>query len=121
MRISDWSSDVCSSDLLKFQQLRGISRELDGRSVGPGGCKPFQRLWREVRRLGVPVIFNQLSLFVGEIDDHVTARLQVVVNLHAIDDDRLVRKRDRMRLGGAPELVALVVEDRKSTRLNSSH
>src|SRR3546814_2778054 len=41
MRISDWSSDVCSSDLaepLKFngEQLKAISVAVDGRVLGEG-------------------------------------------------------------------------------------
>src|SRR3546814_20374345 len=32
MRISDWSSDVCSSDLLKFDQLDLGARQIDRRA-----------------------------------------------------------------------------------------
>src|SRR3546814_20090099 len=39
LRISDWSSDVCSSDLVvaRFQQRRVLRREagIDGRDAGP--------------------------------------------------------------------------------------
>src|SRR3546814_6206713 len=33
MRISDWSSDVCSSDLPIFEENRGVSAGLDSRSA----------------------------------------------------------------------------------------
>src|SRR3546814_5732953 len=36
MRISDWSSDVCSSDLLRLDQLRRVRRHGD-RGGGDGG------------------------------------------------------------------------------------
>src|SRR3546814_7372375 len=36
MRISDWSSDVCSSD------LRGFRRGTDGRARGAGLCKGWR-------------------------------------------------------------------------------
>src|SRR3546814_14655435 len=53
MRISDWSSDVCSSDLLRdevFWSVRGRSRALIGRLyVGDISGEPLQLLerWRE--------------------------------------------------------------------------
>src|SRR3546814_20390542 len=36
MRISDWSSDVCSSDLARLTDLRDAARILKGRKVAPG-------------------------------------------------------------------------------------
>src|SRR3546814_2167964 len=36
MRISDWSSDMCSSDLLRFKRRRMPARELD-RATGDAG------------------------------------------------------------------------------------
>src|SRR3546814_11054216 len=42
MRISDWSSDVCSSDLVAIQATRDRNRQeqIDGRQhLIPGGCE----------------------------------------------------------------------------------
>src|SRR3546814_1090623 len=42
MRISDWSSDVCSSDLRPcLPQARPISHGLDGIAAGRGAAHPF--------------------------------------------------------------------------------
>src|SRR3546814_17163884 len=49
MRISDWSSDLCSSDLLPLcAQRRGQGREQVG--VEPGRARVFQRIADERRR-----------------------------------------------------------------------
>src|SRR3546814_8963709 len=39
MRISDWSSDVCSSDLMDFEMIDDAGRILDDRSI----CGPQHR------------------------------------------------------------------------------
>src|SRR3546814_13902128 len=45
MRISDWSSDVCSSDLITTRALRGVAVEI--REFGTMvGCSPRQMTWR---------------------------------------------------------------------------
>src|SRR3546814_10323903 len=38
MRISDWSSDVCSSDLGKWEKSRFMGMELTGKTLGVIGC-----------------------------------------------------------------------------------
>src|SRR3546814_9768123 len=100
MRISDWSSDVCSSDLL----LQGVHA---GR---PGGF-----------------------LFEGEVHALVTAVLLRLSRLDALDGDTEPepphRQLRQVEEGvGAGEGDAVVgangvgqAQDRKSTRLNSSH
>src|SRR3546814_12996399 len=54
MRISDWSSDVCSSDLADERDLLHacLRRREDGSGGGSSGCPPRWRLaldWREAR------------------------------------------------------------------------
>src|SRR3546814_9214970 len=86
MRISDWSSDVCSSDL--------SDRDVRGAGVGdPGG-----NLAAGGHRL-------------AESDRHPAfgVRPRALGERFAVDRDR----RDGQ--------VAIEIEDRKSTRLNSSH
>src|SRR3546814_3367655 len=49
MRISDWSSDVCSSDLSRAKsQLRSRPRSPEGRPIGAQCCRPIGRSadWR---------------------------------------------------------------------------
>src|SRR3546814_15311607 len=36
MRISDWSSDVCSSDLAAIERLQGLAADLDARATRIG-------------------------------------------------------------------------------------
>src|SRR3546814_10683258 len=97
MRISDWSSDVCSSDLLSKPLLR----------VGERGSGEFKEIeWEEA-----------LALAAGWLGD---ARRR--------DPRRLAfftgRDQSQSLTGwwatqfGAPNFAA---QDRKSTRLNSSH
>src|SRR3546814_9611743 len=97
MRISDWSSDVCSSDL-----LLALLEALGDDDIGT-----LRAAWTDPALLGLAVAVD---------DEHVRAGL--------IDDD--CRLRDHQRLlrlcpldDHADELTG--DEDRKSTRLNSSH
>src|SRR3546814_8144409 len=42
MRISDWSSDVCSSDLVGIEVARGLAEHQIARRVGPPGLDDRQ-------------------------------------------------------------------------------
>src|SRR3546814_2701284 len=98
MRISDWSSDVCSSD------LHGGVRVHDGdgrRQVAEGNLVAAQLL--------------QGSVGVG--------RLVVGVGIHQrafLLEDRFAQQRDDVLPFRKP-LAAQAPQDRKSTRLHSSH
>src|SRR3546814_3204270 len=88
MRISDWSSDVCSSDLRAF----GIfDRHREEREVEPR-----------------PEPADEEHHFGRDEQDHAVAQVQL--------DDRGVVAGVRFGKG-----ALLASEDRKSTRLNSSH
>src|SRR3546814_1008294 len=52
MRISDWSSDVCSSDLLEPRRSDAVARDLD-----PGGAAVV----RQVERPGVMAVARQCN------------------------------------------------------------
>src|SRR3546814_1519925 len=91
MRISDWSSDVCSSDLItdidagnlnarRLEMIRAVVQRL-GRDGGEHADQPVRRVVGEVRIGDVPL--------------------------------RAMR--------GQPAVHAAAAADRKSTRLNSSH
>src|SRR3546814_6247284 len=98
MRISDWSSDVCSSDLL-VDRLRG-QIETIGSELGVDFLQQFAEL-RQQPALGLGA---RLRCAAG---DHVLA----VHQREAGCVPQLV----------AEVLVALAAIDRKSTRLNASH
>src|SRR3546814_3134532 len=120
MRISDWSSDVCSSDLLP-----AVSRDTGLRAQDPpaGRVSPFRHLWQE------PARFRDSSSAIGR------ARLRDYTR--EIERDPLANKEYRFRSGAqacphkvklpplkirrADAAASVLRLDRKSTRLNSSH
>src|SRR3546814_3117494 len=97
MRISDWSSDVCSSDLRLTRQAAGEEARiiLDPRTTSCC-CNHFQI---EVRPLFEPLVLEQFAL-----------RLKLFQALGKLVTDALHRLFERR-----PR------RDRKSPRLNSSH
>src|SRR3546814_1600055 len=109
MRISDWSSDVCSSDLWSDRQRNGAIRDLMARPITP--CGPYNGR----KSLGVSVATAQEPQRVSAADfirGFANWRLQsaskpVVVTHHGKDAHVLISLDD--------------YRDRKSTRLNSSH
>src|SRR3546814_7341536 len=98
MRISDWSSDVCSSDLSVDVDGDAGAFEL-GEAVGGLG----------VHRGGLGLVLGALGLELGDVGRRGRHCLalghEVVAAVTGLDVD----------------LVAQVAADRKSTRLNSSH
>src|SRR3546814_1041442 len=110
MRISDWSSDVCSSDLLDRQQQIAESLTL-------------LELVRKAAQAG-----REIALLPGRTRENLEER-------HAVDPDRIEPHRvaeartganDTPRRVGFPQPVGALIlkiaqQDRKSTRLNSSH
>src|SRR3546814_3382035 len=103
MRISDWSSDVCSSDLIDFRQR--IAKRCCAEHVEPlaptgqrGGIGCLDR--PALRLRGV----------VGGLPRHQPERARVAVTSRC-DADGAFEQGDR----------DAVFADRKSTRLNSSH
>src|SRR3546814_5184810 len=105
MRISDWSSDVCSSDLddLEFDRRGGARAHPVGRDdLADRQVGARQRRHQDRRIVDRAVIILPAML----IDD--------IAGIG--DDDHLIIVAD---LHGQPHL--LLAADRKSTRLNSSH
>src|SRR3546814_10333182 len=105
MRISDWSSDVCSSDLLRA--------DLEGRGVHADVLK-FCRA-----ELLADDYFHAVQEAVKSVADKMRSRTGLT------DDGASLVDR---ALGGEPPLLAINARttgsqrrDRKSTRLNSSH
>src|SRR3546814_6640874 len=112
MRISDWSSDVCSSDLrlglaaLQLSNQRGtaVLHIIDRRQFGDALVYRVGRERCSARAVAAGGII--LGVAVGGHDVGGNAEL---VELLTRGDDSL------------PPHVPFVLQDRKSTRLNSSH
>src|SRR3546814_4188128 len=105
MRISDWSSDVCSSDL---QGGRAVSRDtyfLDGSLVGSGTTTPT----RINNRIYSPAD-GALRAYVGSRDAYNFA-----------PDNYFQTPLERYNMFGAAQYEVADGIDRKITRLNSSH
>src|SRR3546814_9651963 len=118
MRISDWSSDVCSSDLLPRPQPRvpkGLVGRLFDRRVGGSGRIGLRRGFaRHLRDGGGELIGGIGRGEAGGRHQESAARQADVVAAGGRHDDRIgARRLDLAKHGGAL--------DRKSTRLNSSH
>src|SRR3546814_2201428 len=104
MRISDWSSDVCSSDLITNYYSRMFrlfethnTRALASQAVwqaGIFGVKSFGPFWEKANSM----FFDRGGVLTGEESDSF-----------------------EKRLGTTEGDILLYGTDRKSTRLNSSH
>src|SRR3546814_2154779 len=105
MRISDWSSDVCSSDL-ELELLAG------GR---PQGLDEVRRAAATLLQRG-PKVVLVTSLAAAGNDAGEMEMLAVTPE----DAWRVATPRLPMTPNGAGDAVAALL-DRKSTRLNSSH
>src|SRR5690606_40587063 len=95
----DWSSDVCSSDLMLVGDFAGEDR-VDFGHV-PAGELGHLRLLDELVQ-GLAAAADAAPL-------HVDFRLRLKLAPHAV------------QFGHIAHFRAALVEDRKSTRLNSSH
>src|SRR3546814_8481400 len=119
MRISDWSSDVCSSDLIRAPgQVRSV-QDIGDIIVGTAqGERPIRirdvaqvELGRELRtgaatENGREVVLGTVFMLIGENSRAVS--LAVGEKMEEINRT-------------LPEGVHDITVDRKSTRLNSSH
>src|SRR3546814_9209289 len=109
MRISDWSSDVCSSDLaacLGGAQAGGVQSEIALRDEAPEAVGRQQR-------------FRSAAEF-GDESLARDAFAQAQAHHHHLGEPLLGA--DDLHLAPAVALAGDEVEpDRKSTRLNSSH
>src|SRR3546814_2347400 len=141
MRISDWSSDVCSSDLhcgdpfidhplfLNSDRATFGANELAHPQRQPGAILRLvlERLERREAG-GLAVLERQIGATRSQhenlrtavlVDENLTRARFLGLRHQEIDDDRLAApgRANDQRVAN----VALVKADRKSTRLNSSH
>src|SRR3546814_4679902 len=111
MRISDWSSDVCSSDLFS----------IDSGSIGSPFIHETGKKIAEAFEQAVKV--SPAVVVIDEIDAFLAARDSSAGGQHRVEEvAEFLRS-----IPKAAENKVLVIgmtnrlEDRKSTRLNSSH
>src|SRR3546814_2487980 len=109
MRISDWSSDVCSSDLLEFHLFAAFV----------GGVVEILKL-EDIFRIRQPLVVAE---FVAHIGQDQQARRDPQRQPGDVDDS--ISAVLGTRAHGAREIIAPhrpdTSSDRKSTRKNSSH
>src|SRR3546814_4589158 len=104
MRISDWSSDVCSSDLLLSYPRDTAGSLMTTEFVSVPATWTVEATLQHIRE--------------------VERTRETVYAIYVLDpaSQRLLRTASLRRLiASAPEASILSVSDRKSTRLNSSH
>src|SRR3546814_8368565 len=102
MRISDWSSDVCSSDLC-FYSVMGLVKPDHGRIFLDGTDITDLPMYRRAV-LGLGYLPQETSIFRG-----MTVEQNIMAVLEISEEDSVKRQERLNQL------------DRKSTRLNSSH
>src|SRR3546814_15802233 len=91
MRISDWSSDVCSSDLVPVEVLLGRRGEEREQTRGVGAKRPDEVV-------GIDHVALRLGHLGAVLDDHALReqRLEGLVDLH----EAQVAQRSEERRGG---------------------
>src|SRR3546814_7486050 len=108
MRISDWSSDVCSSDLSEICARHFRDREVVWAAAfapNDGGVSYL------VKRLTETLDESLKAHQIGErLSEQARTLAGLLRRFHHADDDAARQEKDRA-----------MAADRKSTRLNSSH
>src|SRR3546814_1661313 len=109
MRISDWSSDVCSSDL----KLRGGLKVAAVKAPGFGDRRKAM-----LEDIAILTAGNVVSEELGTKLENVTLGMLGRAKKIIIDKDNTTVVDGA---GARSDIDARVAQDRKSTRLNSSH
>src|SRR3546814_6129166 len=118
MRISDWSSDVGSSDLAEFEQIGPVQSILD---FDPNEEPPALACFKNTRQIvELTTDSPQQGQHIGAYVRAIRAGLAKHYDYCVIDTAPAWDGRNLMALI-ASDYVAVPLEDRKSTRLNSSH
>src|SRR3546814_4542400 len=115
MRISDWSSDVCSSDLCLPDRL--IIAVTDGKIIADGAAEAAKPQHHGFKELTVfprdadsePSLFHAKGHLIGPF---------VTVSMFALRREMVFLQQVE---NGNPAFLLNISIDRKSTRLNSSH
>src|SRR3546814_7354423 len=135
MRISDWSSDVCSSDLLGVLRLAAI-RERGDHTLERYVGKMLKRAgWADAGEGRPLYLVGGSWRALARLDMHIANYSLPILHQYAMTADAVTRlgqtipRLEKSWLRDVPELsnarIATLGEsaalDRKSTRLNSSH
>src|SRR3546814_1824170 len=123
MRISDWSSDVCSSDLTPLSTLLGFIETLRGPARDDAQARErFLTIMHDQASRMARLVADLLSLSRIELNEHSppTSRIDLSRTLRGVADTLQYKAAEKgVTIRIAPDLAEL--PDRKSTRLNSSH
>src|SRR3546814_13838025 len=75
MRISDWSSDVCSSDLRKGDAIENLGALVDRFGAGPEQTAPFLRRFQVTLAIGAQQTPRILEIgALANAGDHIVER-----------------------------------------------
>src|SRR3546814_5975085 len=111
MRISDWSSDVCSSD------LRGPSGPAGGHCSSFGGAPDVDAVEKGDLDLDAGRHLDDGLVLFGAFDEVSADGVGSLAGTLAEATGKNIGRRQRLALTVGADLAG----DRKSTRLNSSH
>src|SRR3546814_5615104 len=123
MRISDWSSDVCSSDLSAQAELRALLPAGDGTKAGPLEGKTVV-LTGTLSSMGRDEAKEKLEALGAKAAGSVSKKTSFLVAGEAAGSKLAKAEELGIEIWDEARLLAFLAEhgcDRKSTRLNSSH
>src|SRR3546814_9650927 len=106
MRISDWSSDVCSSDLEKLSAQYAAKRSKLKAAIKNKDASPEERFEAVLKLAELP---------------RNSAKIRVRNRCEITGRPRAVYRKLKLSRNMLRELASMGQIDRKSTRLNSSH
>src|SRR3546814_1372701 len=137
MRISDWSSDVCSSDLPSPPRAAAVHphrRWLDGKSALPVNMLGVtdqvasRAAMASVAAASVLLVLKSYAAWatgsvamLGSLADSGLDLLASVIALYSVRLAAQPADADHRFGHGKAEAIAALFQDRKSTRLKSSH
>src|SRR3546814_7904625 len=108
MRISDWSSDVCSSDLIRLRH------RIDPDARRAAAYQRRVGLERARHRFQLAPKVDQQAIAIVAVEEVIFCE-NIVEAAHGRASDRFARR------GKGKAVPSCLRVDRKSTRLNSSH
>src|SRR3546814_8399173 len=115
LRISDWSSDVCSSDLSSYEFFCAAGKQFDEKLAELGAQRVLDRLdcdldYEAPSRQWIATVTSTFASL-GDVEDPIETAAMDIVTSDATET-RWTRQ---------DPFIATISADRKSTRLNSSH
>src|SRR3546814_5006033 len=117
MRISDWSSDVCSSDLSDQSLNASLSEDSED---------SWQDFLSDTRPNPEEIVTGMRdaqtrSRWLAEALAELSPREQTIIRQRRLSEEGATLEELGRELGVSKERVRQLEQDRKSTRLNSSH